>query len=175
MHTDTTMCCWQITTRQENWKMPPRSSYRHLRRRGDGSCTYLVQYRSGVTGSRKLYSGKTTGAHSLAGTTGIEHSLPGFTTPPHIRWGFTGRAHILLGDTTGAQILAGVTGKLKVLAGATTTAQGLGLKPWGKQPWHEASPEEIKIRPISTMRTRRMQLTCGQKTSSRLLLILQRY
>ena len=64
----------------------------------------------------------------------MEQSLPGFTTPPHIRWGVTGRAHILLGDTTGAQILAGVTGKLKVLAGATTTAQGLGLKLWGKQP-----------------------------------------
>ena len=105
----------------------------------------------------------------------MEHSLRGFTTPPHIRWGVTGGAHTLFGDTRGAQSLAGVTGKLKVLAGATTTAQGLGLKLWGKQPWHKASPEEIKIRPISTMRTRRMQLTRCQKTSSRLLPIFQRY
>lgn len=149
--------------------------YRHLRGAGDGSCTYSVQYRSGVTGSRKLYSGETTGAHSLAGSTGMEHSLPGFTTPPQIRWGVTGRAHILFGDTTGAHILAGDTGKLKVLAGATTTAQCLGLQPWGKQPWHKASPEGIKIRPISTMRSRRMQLTRGQKTNSRLLPICLRY
>jgi hypothetical protein len=160
-----------IATEWKDWKMA-RIVYRHLCRRGDGSCTYLVQYRSGVTGSRKLYSGEITSAHSLAGATGTENSLPGFTTPPQIRWGVTGRAHILFGDTTGAQILAGDTGKLKVLAGATTTAQCLGLQPWGKQPWHKASPEEIKIRPISTMRTRRMQLTHGQKKSSLLLLIL---
>lgn len=105
----------------------------------------------------------------------MEHSLRGFTTPPHIRWGATSEAHTLFGDTTGAQTLAGDTGKLKVLAGATITAQGPGLQLWGKQSWHKASPEEIKIRPISTMRTRRMQLTRGQETSSRLLPIFQRY
>jgi hypothetical protein len=96
----------------------------------------------------------------------MEQSLPGFTTPSHIRWGVTGKAKVLFGETTAAQILAGETGKVKELAGATTTAQALGQQLWGRQSWHKASPGETKIRPINTIRIRRMKLTRGQKKES---------
>jgi hypothetical protein len=92
-----------------------------------------------------------------------------------MRCGVTGKAPILFGDTTGAKILAGDTGRLKVLAGATITAQVLGLQLWEEKSWHKASPEEIEIRPINKMRSRRMQLTRGQETSSRLLPITRGY